>query len=153
MIFFFSSRRRHTRCALVTGVQTCALPITRTLAVSKLTEDAANDHGLALVDRALAADQLAVAVNAIGDVIAKAEPAAGLAFLDAAPQAAAGLVGEVLQEQGVHRPLEADVQEIGRASCRDRVCQYVYILVVDVSLKNKTTQQHLTQETTDNNTI
>src|SRR3546814_8860031 len=25
--FFFSSRRRHTRCALVTGVQTCALPI------------------------------------------------------------------------------------------------------------------------------
>src|SRR3546814_17882655 len=24
---FFSSRRRHTRCALVTGVQTCALPI------------------------------------------------------------------------------------------------------------------------------
>src|SRR3546814_1399056 len=36
--FFFSSRRRHTRCALVTGVQTCALPIcvinmTKTLAV------------------------------------------------------------------------------------------------------------------------
>src|SRR3546814_4004982 len=26
-IVFFSSRRRHTRCALVTGVQTCALPI------------------------------------------------------------------------------------------------------------------------------
>src|SRR3546814_4055319 len=25
--FFFSSIRRHTRCALVTGVQTCALPI------------------------------------------------------------------------------------------------------------------------------
>src|SRR3546814_3647339 len=27
VFFFFSSRRRHTRCALVTGVQTCALPI------------------------------------------------------------------------------------------------------------------------------
>src|SRR3546814_10232103 len=26
-LLFFSSRRRHTRCALVTGVQTCALPI------------------------------------------------------------------------------------------------------------------------------
>src|SRR3546814_4964653 len=26
-VFFFSSRRRHTMCALVTGVQTCALPI------------------------------------------------------------------------------------------------------------------------------
>src|SRR3546814_4805391 len=27
MLIVFSSRRRHTRCALVTGVQTCALPI------------------------------------------------------------------------------------------------------------------------------
>src|SRR6188474_3696725 len=26
-VFFFSSRRRHTRCRYVTGVQTCALPI------------------------------------------------------------------------------------------------------------------------------
>src|SRR3546814_6841731 len=32
-VFFCSSRRRHTRCALVTGVQTCALPI------SQLTEE------------------------------------------------------------------------------------------------------------------
>src|SRR3546814_14761479 len=29
LFFFFSSRRRHTRCALVTGVQTCALPISQ----------------------------------------------------------------------------------------------------------------------------
>src|SRR3546814_9828947 len=29
VFFCFSSRRRHTRCALVTGVQTCALPICR----------------------------------------------------------------------------------------------------------------------------
>src|SRR3546814_18538407 len=28
-LFFFSSRRRHTSCALVTGVQTCALPISK----------------------------------------------------------------------------------------------------------------------------
>src|SRR3546814_5891507 len=32
--FFFSSRRRHTRCALVTGVQTCALPISYIPALS-----------------------------------------------------------------------------------------------------------------------
>src|SRR3546814_3986202 len=88
---FRSDVAARTRHAL--GVEV-ARDGTRTLAVSKLTEDAANDHGLALVDRALAADQLAVAVNAIGDVIAKAEPAAGLAFLDAAPPAAAGLVGD-----------------------------------------------------------
>src|SRR3546814_8850860 len=29
----FASRRRHTRCALVTGVQTCALPISSKLSV------------------------------------------------------------------------------------------------------------------------
>src|SRR3546814_3446951 len=34
-LFFFSSRRRHTRCALVTGVQTCALPIFSTLRVQQ----------------------------------------------------------------------------------------------------------------------
>src|SRR3546814_4444540 len=39
-VFFFSSRRRHTRCALVTGVQTCALPISDQLilAVQRATE-------------------------------------------------------------------------------------------------------------------
>src|SRR3546814_16223604 len=31
MFLFFSSRRRHTSCALVTGVQTCALPILRAI--------------------------------------------------------------------------------------------------------------------------
>src|SRR3546814_10098506 len=35
-LFFFSSRRRHTRCALVTGVQTCALPILPELAPKHL---------------------------------------------------------------------------------------------------------------------
>src|SRR3546814_357506 len=38
-VFFFSSRRRHTRCALVTGVQTCALPI------SDLTNILQNEMG------------------------------------------------------------------------------------------------------------
>src|SRR3546814_3911120 len=41
--FFFSSRRRHTRCALVTGVQTCALPIS----------DDAVDHRVADGDQAV----------------------------------------------------------------------------------------------------
>src|SRR3546814_18226061 len=34
-VFFFSSRRRHTRCALVTGVQTCALPICSIVTVGR----------------------------------------------------------------------------------------------------------------------
>src|SRR3546814_10864704 len=36
LFFFFSSRRRHTRCALVTGVQTCALPIYVVTDIGKL---------------------------------------------------------------------------------------------------------------------
>src|SRR3546814_11085387 len=39
-LFFFSSRRRHTRCALVTGVQTCALPICSASAAEEQTINA-----------------------------------------------------------------------------------------------------------------
>src|SRR3546814_9281779 len=35
LMFVLSSRRRHTRCALVTGVQTCALPIWQPEAFNK----------------------------------------------------------------------------------------------------------------------
>src|SRR3546814_5090584 len=34
--FFFASRRRHTRCALVTGVQACALPISDIQAIRRI---------------------------------------------------------------------------------------------------------------------
>src|SRR3546814_18117956 len=40
-ILFFSSRRRHTRCALVTGVQTCALPISQNAGCPLLLSDRA----------------------------------------------------------------------------------------------------------------
>src|SRR3546814_8818913 len=40
LMLFFSSRRRHTRCALVTGVQTCALPISATVGGLRKTDDA-----------------------------------------------------------------------------------------------------------------
>src|SRR3546814_3321823 len=43
--FFFSSRRRHTRCALVTGVQTCALPISDPADMAVLAADAAAPFG------------------------------------------------------------------------------------------------------------
>src|SRR3546814_8917836 len=39
VLFFFSSIRRHTRCALVTGVQTCALPIWRLAALARLAQE------------------------------------------------------------------------------------------------------------------
>src|SRR3546814_3401911 len=43
--FFFSSRRRHTRCALVTGVQTCALPICFAQARQLLAQRPADGYG------------------------------------------------------------------------------------------------------------
>src|SRR3546814_8000282 len=44
-VVFFSSRRRHTRCALVTGVQTCALPISRFLAAYEELCQGVDDPG------------------------------------------------------------------------------------------------------------
>src|SRR3546814_11028515 len=44
-MFFFSSRRRHTRCALVTGVQTCALPISSVAMRLGALEDVERSEG------------------------------------------------------------------------------------------------------------
>src|SRR3546814_14581901 len=100
--FFFSSRRRHTRCALVTGVQTCALPIWKdpVLAAAAVTRHA---------DRA------------DGDAEIVARPAV------------AGIV--ILRAGGGEQYILVD--QIGRASCRERVCQYGEISVVAASLKKK----------------
>src|SRR3546814_3862221 len=81
--FFFSSRRRHTRCALVTGVQTCALPIWLSpVAV----------FGFASIDASLSAGRRSGGVT-------------------------------MPPETTILMPSSTD--KIGRASCRERVCQYV----------------------------
>src|SRR3546814_4302844 len=43
-LFFFSSRRRHTRCALVTGVQTCALPISFSVDSDRFVTDSSGAY-------------------------------------------------------------------------------------------------------------
>src|SRR3546814_1841381 len=45
-MFFFSSRRRHTRCALVTGVQTCAPPILLAVRALRQHREAGEAHVL-----------------------------------------------------------------------------------------------------------
>src|SRR3546814_2210364 len=42
LLFIFSSRRRHTRCALVSGVQPCSLPISARAAVEIVARLAAD---------------------------------------------------------------------------------------------------------------
>src|SRR3546814_4403550 len=73
--FFFSSRRRHTRCALVTGVQTCALPIwrrTRHIAEDDRRLDAARSVALhpAIAGTGKAGQQLA---EVFDHVVARSE--------------------------------------------------------------------------------
>src|SRR3546814_10338385 len=63
---FFSSRRRHTRCALVTGVQTCALPICFTVDEQgrKMSKSLGNVVAPQQVTKTLGADVLRLWVAA-----------------------------------------------------------------------------------------
>src|SRR3546814_9896060 len=92
VFFFVSSRRRHTRCALVTGVQTCALPI--------------SDNSRSLIH---VSPRLAFALGGT------AESLEGIPLLQA-------LSGDAWETGLFPKSLH---DKIGRASCRERVCQYV----------------------------
>src|SRR3546814_15210027 len=58
VVFFFSSRRRHTICALVTGVQTCALPIYAVGAITRMRDMKVEPFLLASTLRAVIAQRL-----------------------------------------------------------------------------------------------
>ncbi len=74
-----------------------------------LVEDAGDDSGLAGIDLARAAHEFAV-LEIVHHVIAVGIAAARPAVLDTAAQAAPRLVGQVFQEHGIHRALEADMK-------------------------------------------
>ena len=80
------------------------------MAVGEAGEDAPNDSRLGGVDGPLSADRLAGRVQLAHDGITEGAAARRLSRLHAAAQATAGLVGEVLQEQRVHRALKPDMQ-------------------------------------------
>src|SRR3546814_2173406 len=98
--FFFASRRRHTRCALVTGVQTCALPIWATFIPRYLAllEAGGSDAPEALLARL------------------------GVDFRD--PSFWQKGFDEIRRLVEQATALAGEPREIGRASCRERVCQY-----------------------------
>src|SRR3546814_12525048 len=116
LYFFFSSRRRHTSCALVTGVQTCALPIwcmvRRRIRPAALCGEGNDRH-------TLAGDVLAAALAAVGGAERVADAAR------------AGLRHEGLDQ-------------IGRASCRERVCMLRVDLGGRPILKKKNTTSNTT---------
>src|SRR3546814_6984661 len=96
VLLFFSSRRRHTSCALVTGVQTCALPICchhrwiRRRTGLEYVEEYVEHH----------------CHNACGTD-------SGVEHGD---EPVREFVPEIARNNG---------NQIGRASCRERVCKYV----------------------------
>src|SRR3546814_10278304 len=107
-IFFFSSRRRHTSCALVTGVQTCALPICKLAGlhihfyVRTLELARTGDYGVFITS----SEWLDVNYGAtLRNLLTQRLGGVALHVLDPA--------------------IMPFSDEIGRASCRERVCQYV----------------------------
>src|SRR3546814_2534654 len=79
--FFFSSRRRHTRCALVTGVQTCALPIYRGEIALRIHR-AAHEMGIKTVAVHSTADADAMHVRLADEAICIGPPAAADSYLN-----------------------------------------------------------------------
>src|SRR3546814_9356506 len=95
-VFFFSSRSRQTRCALVTGVQTCALPIFAVLRDPNTRGGSAFMH-----DRVQQGDTLTIS-----------QPRNLFALASDARRS-------ILFAGGI------GVTQTGRASCRESVGQYV----------------------------
>src|SRR3546814_6416980 len=77
--FFFSSRRRHTRCALVTGVQTCALPIFRLVLMTGHYRQPVDWNDEVVAESRKKLDRLYGALRELADV----EPAPGATAPDA----------------------------------------------------------------------
>src|SRR3546814_19148525 len=135
-LFFFSSRRRHTRCALVTGVQTCALPI--------FIKAGIEEHGLEPIQLFVSADDLPFMKGLPYPLVEIAlavddceESCRRLAADGIKPSFTSPLPGPDTQEHlyahgfgGLPVMVCTDgdnesMMEIGRASGRERVCQYV----------------------------
>src|SRR3546814_10816458 len=131
IFFFFSSRRRHTRCALVTGVQTCALPISLPHAVVGLPRK----FEVGPVDREPFVDRSVGQHRAIGASVPAALGAPSHCQPDLMGQApAADLLGQVdlairdgrghwdgLEARLLFGETVAPAAQLGRASCRERV--------------------------------
>src|SRR3546814_9716850 len=101
-------RRRQTRCALGTGVQTCAIPIYENRDAIELLK---THVAPVQADIAQTCPKLHVRSEYLNEL-----------FEDAYPKI------KGLLDQGRYRSVLFNLDqcgEIGRASCRDRVCQYV----------------------------
>src|SRR3546814_10537598 len=111
VVFFFSIRRRHTRCALVTGVQTCALPI---CSLKKVLD------GLPVSLADFFAMELPSQPQVFFAAAELAEIAGGRVSYR---QVGRNLQGRALQI--LHERYAPGADKIGRAACRERVWKSV----------------------------
>src|SRR3546814_2071702 len=126
LFFFFSSRRRHTRCALVTGVQTLLFRSVVIVLPGRQHDPGLSQRGKQrLVEQFVpqptveALDEAVLLRFARRDVM----PFDPL-LLAPAQDRHAGQLGAVVGEAQLRRPRRA-MTEIGRASWRESVWQYV----------------------------
>src|SRR3546814_8018921 len=119
--FFVSSRRRQTSVALVTGVQTCALPI---YAFGEFDEDLA-----AVVKSVKRPPGCTVSIDRVTEIDVCEVDASGnrarrlgISILLSQRDE---LVLRILPGNGRHIGPFGRPKQIERASCRERVCQYV----------------------------
>src|SRR3546814_7339613 len=105
--FVFSSRRRHTRCALVTGVQTCALPICPRTGLVYIPYQQLGSRYV----KGGTPEPGAFSFNGLTLYHVREEPDDN--------------TGALLAWDPVAQ--KPRWKEIGRGSCRERVCQYVWI--------------------------
>src|SRR3546814_2148458 len=118
--FCYSSRRRHTICALVTGVQTCALPIFELFETT---------------DERILVNELAMRPHNSGHWSIEGSTTSQF------EQHLRAVLDLPLGPTGIVAPWAVMVNvlgELGRASGRERVCQSVEISVVAVLIKKKT---------------
>src|SRR3546814_13106512 len=135
MLVVVSSRRRHTICALVTGVQTCSLPINRSQVDACIISEAEINRTYRGRIRAVDYRQhlrgiLDLPTNRTDPLERRRQ---GHTAMDghategraqARHSAAIGRIEDRAEAIGTDRNT-AKRSEIGRASCRERVCQYV----------------------------
>src|SRR3546814_12718066 len=131
----FSSRRRHTRCALVTGVQTCALPI-YTLYFDNVY---VGPQDIVLGPGGFKKQISGFNVERLGNrsrALALGRHAFELARQHALNRRQFGQ--PLVNYQGLQWTFSTDRKRVGS----DKVCQYVYISMVAVSVTKKLIEIH-----------
>src|SRR3546814_12160294 len=129
LYFFFSSRRRHTSCALVTGVQTCALPILACnprLVVASITGFGQDGPYAARAGYDFLIQGMGGAMSITGDPAGQpTKTGYAVADLFSGLYAVIGILAALRRRDETGQGGWLDCEQLGRDSCRERGGQSV----------------------------